>query len=174
MAKVSSQIILWIPFFKSDQKKWKKLNLKKNIHFTNEEEIFVAKMIADGADYNKVLQWHLRRFGRPMHKSKFYAHRKRAQTLDLGIFSVLKLQYRKWLGSQKLNGVVVSEEMAVLRVVELFSNLSDKCINYAWKLSGIKKFQTLESEKPEDINNELLIDDLNERLEELHFFENEL
>jgi len=37
-----------------------------------------------------------------------------------------------------------------------------------------KKFQTLESEKLEDINHELLIDDLNERLEELHFFENEL
>ena len=27
-------------------------------------------MISDGADYNKVLQWHLKRFGRPMHKSK--------------------------------------------------------------------------------------------------------
>lgn len=96
------------------------------------------------------------------------------QTLDLGIFSVLKMQYRKWLGSHKLNGVVVSEEKAVVRVVELFSSLSEKCINYAWKLSGIKKFQTLESEQPEDINNDLLTDDLNERLEELHFFENEL
>ena len=55
-----------------------KAKFKKNIHFTNEEEIFVAKMISDGADYNKVLQWHLQRFGRPMHKSKFYAHRIRA------------------------------------------------------------------------------------------------
>ena len=74
-------IILRIPFFKSGQKlKWKKLNLKKS-HFTNEEEIFVAKMISDGADYNKVLQWHLQLFGRPMHKSKFYAHRKRPQKL---------------------------------------------------------------------------------------------
>ena len=44
------------------------------------------------------------------------------------------------------------------------------CVEIVW----YKKFQTLESEKPEDINNELLIDDLNERLEELHFFENEL
>ena len=35
-------------------------------------------MISDGADYNKVLQWHMQRFGRPMHKSKFYAHRKKA------------------------------------------------------------------------------------------------
>ena len=60
------------------------------------------------------------------------------QSLDLGIFSVLKQKYRKWLGSQKLNGVVVSEELAVLQVVEIFSNLSEKCINYAWKLSGIK------------------------------------
>ena len=94
--------------------------------------------------------------------------------MDLGIFSVLKLKYRKWLGSQKLNGVVVNEEKAVIQVVQLFSNLSEKCINYAWKLSGIKKFQSLESEKPEDINNDLLTDDLNERLEELHFFENEL
>ena len=83
------------------------------------------------------------------------------------------MQYRKWLGSHKLNGVVVSEEKAVVRVVELFSSLSEKCINYAWKLSGIKKFQTLESEQPEDINNDLLTD-LNERLEELHFFENKL
>ena len=94
--------------------------------------------------------------------------------MDLGIISVLKLKYRKWLGSQKLNGVVVNEELAVLQVVEIFSNLSEKCINYAWKLSGIKKFQTLELEKPKDINNEMLTDDLNERLEELHFFENEL
>ena len=96
------------------------------------------------------------------------------QTLDLGIFSVLKIQYRKWLGSLKLNDVVVSEEKAVVQVVKLFSSLSEECINYAWKLSGIKKFQTLESEKPEDINNDLLTDDLNERLEELDFFENEL
>ena len=44
-----------------------KAKFKKNIHFTNEEEIFVAKMISDGADYNKVLQWHMQRFGRPMH-----------------------------------------------------------------------------------------------------------
>ena len=29
-----------------------KAKFKKNIHFTNEEEIFVAKMISDGADYN--------------------------------------------------------------------------------------------------------------------------
>ena len=94
--------------------------------------------------------------------------------MDLGIFSVLKIQYRKWLGSLKLNDVVVSEEKAVIQVVKLFSSLSEKCINYAWKLSGIKKFQTLESEKPEDINNDLLTDDLNERLEELDFFENEL
>ena len=55
-----------------------KAKFKKNIHFTNEEEIFVAKMISDGADYNKVLQWHMQRFGRPMHKSKYYAHRKKA------------------------------------------------------------------------------------------------
>ena len=34
-------------------------------------------MISDGADYNKV-QWHMQRFGRPMHKSKYYAHRKKA------------------------------------------------------------------------------------------------
>ena len=96
------------------------------------------------------------------------------QTLDLGIFSVLKIQYRKWLGSLKLNDVVVSEEKAVIQVVKLFRSLSEECINYAWKLSGIKKFQTLESEKPEDINNDLLTDDLNERLEELQLFENEL
>ena len=43
LARVSSQIILWIPFFKSDQKKIEKAKFKKNIHFTNEEEIFVAK-----------------------------------------------------------------------------------------------------------------------------------
>ena len=84
-----------------------KAKFKKNIHFTNEEEIFVAKMISDGADYNKVLQWHMQRFGRPMHKSKFYAHRKKAATL--------------W--PQTL--------------------WPEECINYAWKLSGIKKFQIL-------------------------------
>ena len=49
------------PFFQIRSEKMEKAKLKKNIHFTNEEEIFVAKMIADGADYNKVLQWHLRR-----------------------------------------------------------------------------------------------------------------
>ena len=44
---------------------------------------------------------------------------------------------------------------------------TQECINYAWKLSGIKKFQTLESEKPEDIYNDLLTDDLNEDLKNL-------
>ena len=34
----------------SDQKKMEKAKFKKNIHFTNEEEIFVAKMISDGAE----------------------------------------------------------------------------------------------------------------------------
>ena len=81
-AKVSSHIILRIPFFQiRSEIKMEKAQFKKNIHFTNEEEIFVAKMISDGADYNKVLQWHLQQFGRPMHKSKFYAHRKRPQKL---------------------------------------------------------------------------------------------
>ena len=28
-----------------------KAKFKKNIHFTNEEEIFVAKMISDGAEF---------------------------------------------------------------------------------------------------------------------------
>ena len=98
-----------------------KAKLKKNIHFTNEEEIFVAKMISDGADYNKVLQWHMKRFGRPMHKSKFYAHRKKAA-----------------------NTLAESHE---------------KKTTHSYT---------------EDINNDLLIDDLNERLEELDFFENEL
>jgi len=92
--------------------------------------------------------------------------------LDLGIFSVLKLQYRKWLGLKKLNDASISEEMAVLKVIELFSNLSEKCINYSWKLSGIKKFQNLESETPEGLNDEVLTDDINERLEELCLFEN--
>ena len=55
--------------------------------------------------------------------------------------------------------------------MELFSNLSDKTINYSWKLSGIKKFNGLESEKPSD--DEQMLDDVNERLEELELFENE-
>ena len=38
-----------------------KAKFRKNIHFTNEEEIFVAKMISEGADYNKVAQWYLHR-----------------------------------------------------------------------------------------------------------------
>ena len=149
------------------RKKWKKLNLfTKRIY----KSIYVSNpSSADNCTSHKYIRYE--NVELIFYPKNCTGH---LQTLDLGIFSVLKLQYRKWLGSQKLNGVVVSEEMAVLRVVELFSNLSDKCINYAWKLSGIKKFQTLESEKPEDINNELLIDDLNERLEELHFFENEL
>ena len=96
------------------------------------------------------------------------------QCLDLGIFSVLKSQYRKWLGSLKLNNESVSEERAVCRVMELFSNLSDKTINYSWKLSGIKKFNGLESEKPSDLDEEKMLDDVNERLEELELFENEL
>ena len=55
-----------------------KAQFKKNIHFNREEEIYVAKMITNGADYNKVAKWHLNRFAKPMHKSKFYAHRKKA------------------------------------------------------------------------------------------------
>ena len=51
--------------------------------------------------------------------------------------------------------------------MELFSNLSDKTINYSWKLSGIKKFNGLESEKPSDLDDEQMLDDVNERLEEL-------
>ena len=85
----------------------------------------------------------------------------------------MKSQYRKWLGSLKLNNESVTEERAVIKVMELFSNLSDKTINYSWKLSGIKKFNGLESEKPSDLDDEQMLDDVNERLEELELFENE-
>ena len=86
---------------------------------------------------------------------------------------MLKSQYRKWLGSEKLNNESVTEEKAVLKVVELFSSLSDRTIQYAWRLSGIQKFKGLESEKPLDLDDEQMLDDVNERLEELELFENE-
>ena len=85
-----------------------KAKFKKNIHFTNEEEIFVAKMIADGADYNKVLQWHLRRFGRPMHKSKYYAHRKKAANtlaeshMISWMISLIAMKVHGSIGKQKV------------------------------------------------------------------------
>ena len=68
--------------------------------------------------------------------------------------------------------VICNEETAVLKVVALFSNLSQKNIN-AWKSSGIKKFQHLDYEKPDELNDELLVDDLNEKLDELSLFEND-
>ena len=55
-----------------------KPKFKKNIHFNREEELHVAKMINDGADYEKVAKWHMNRYNKPMHKSKFYAHPKKA------------------------------------------------------------------------------------------------
>ena len=110
-AKVSSHIILRIPFFQiRSEIKMEKAQFKKNIHFTNEEEIFVAKMISDGADYNKVLQWHLQRFGRPMHKSKFYAHRKRPQKIWPSEFEKQLLE-----GHLEIGILAKTESMAAMK-----------------------------------------------------------
>ena len=48
--------MFWIILFSklSSEVKMEKPKFKKNIHFNREEEIYVAKMITDGADYEKV------------------------------------------------------------------------------------------------------------------------
>ena len=59
-----------------------KAKFKKNIHFTNEEEIFVAKMISDGADYNKGVNFHTQLF--QAHKNQIFLMNLEA----LGLFSI--------------------------------------------------------------------------------------
>ena len=51
---------------------------KKNIHFSQKEELHCAQMIIDGADLHRVSEWHKLRFGKPMSESKFYRKRKMA------------------------------------------------------------------------------------------------
>ena len=89
----------------------------------------------------------------------------------MGIFSVLKLKYRQWIGLKELNNEFVSEEMAVMMFTKIFSELSDRCINYSWRSSGIAKFKNLSSERPEELDDDQVTNDLNERLEELELFD---
>ena len=89
----------------------------------------------------------------------------------MGVFSVLKLKYRRWVGLQELNNQSISEELAVKMFTKLFSELSDRCIDYSWRSSGIAKFKNLSSERPEELNDDQVTNDLNERLEELELFD---
>ena len=54
---------------------------KKNIHFSQKEELHCAQMIVDGADWHQVSDWHKLRFGKPMSESKFYRKRKMADQI---------------------------------------------------------------------------------------------
>ena len=122
-----------------------KAKFKKNIHFTNEEEIFVAKMIADGADYNKVLQWHLRRFGRPMHKSKFYAHRKKAaKTLAESNEKKLTHSYTRPNESEKQ----LFEDHLKIAILEKTESMDAM----KWTLALLKQFAEQERMRQEYVN----------------------
>ena len=52
---------------------------KKHIHLNAEEKRHVAQLIANGATYNEVKEWHLMRFGKIMTKSKFYNHKNKCK-----------------------------------------------------------------------------------------------
>ena len=63
------------------------------------------------------------------------------QPLDRCVFAVLKSQYRNWLTQHKLlTGTNITQEMAVRKMAELFSKLSQKALDYAWRSTGVDKF----------------------------------
>ena len=79
---------------------------------------------------------------------------------------MVKSQYRSWLAKEKLlSGAPITQKMAVVKITELFSNISMEALNYAWRSSGVDKFQSLGTETP-DVSPEMIINELNEKLEE--------
>ena len=88
------------------------------------------------------------------------------QPLDRCPFAVVKSQYRSWLAKEKLlSGAPITQKMAVVKITELFSNISMEALNYAWRSTGVDKFQSLGTETP-DVSPEMIINELNEKLEE--------
>ena len=79
------------------------------------------------------------------------------QPLDRCVFAVLKSQYRNWLSQHKLlTGTNIKQEMAVRKMAELFSKLSQDALNYAWRSTGVDKFAALPSESPNLSSDEVI------------------
>ena len=88
------------------------------------------------------------------------------QPLDRCVFAVLKSKYRCWLAEEKLlTGTNVTQEMAVRKMTEIFANISQKALDYAWHSTGVDKFAALSSEAP-DVSSDEVMNELNEKLEE--------
>ena len=50
-------------------------------------------------------------------------------------------------------------------MTEIFTNLSQKALDYAWYSTGVDKFAALSSEAP-DVSSDEVMNELNEKLEE--------
>ena len=68
------------------------------------------------------------------------------QPLDTMVFAILKNQYRSWLGKQLLTKNSICEGEALSKVSEIFKDIGQNAMDYAFKLTGIPKFKHLKAE----------------------------
>jgi hypothetical protein len=85
------------------------------------------------------------------------------QPLDLCCFGILKTKYRVWLSERALvSDAPVTEEQAVLKICDIFRNLSARAINHSFRLTGLEKFKNCDGEAPEDLNPDTILNELNQ------------
>ena len=46
--------------------------IKKNVHLSEKEKQYVARLIQDGGTLEDISKWHKTRFGKPIARSKYY------------------------------------------------------------------------------------------------------
>ena len=82
----------------------------------------------------------------------------------------MKKSYRRWLGEFKLQNNKVNEELAVKKIVEIIENFTRRQIDGAFRRTGMAMFNSAEL-PDEDITEMEIVDELNQKLEEVQLFQ---
>ena len=82
----------------------------------------------------------------------------------------MKKSYRQWLGEFKLQNNKVTEEVAVKKITEIVEKFTRKQIDGAYRRTGQALFNSAEL-PDEDITNNEIVDELNQKLEEIQLFQ---
>ena len=82
----------------------------------------------------------------------------------------MKKSYRQWLGEFKLQNNKVTEEVAVKKITEIVEKFTRKQIDGAYRRTGLALFNSAEL-PDEDITDNEIVDELNQKLEEIQLFQ---
>ena len=55
--------------------------IKKNVHLSQKEKQYVARLIEDGGTLAEISEWHKTRFGKPIARSKYFRLKSQAKSI---------------------------------------------------------------------------------------------